>query len=77
MSYYTSGYSAAVVMTKSDTASNIAHAIYVGGTGDVAVVTAGGNSVIFSAVPAGTLIPIHIRQLLSTGTTATLIVGLS
>lgn len=75
--YYTTGYSGAKVLTKSDTAPNNAHGLYIGGAGDVAVVTAGGDTCTFSAVPVGTIIPVHIKQLLSTGTTATLIVGLS
>ncbi len=67
-----------VVLTKSDTTVYSPHfrAFYVGGAGDVAVRGRDGESVTFSAVPVGTLIPIRFDKLLSTGTSATLVIGL-
>jgi hypothetical protein len=67
-----------VVLTKSDTDELAvkSRAIYVGGAGDLNVVMASGTTVLFSAVPAGTILPIQIKQLLSTSTTATLVVAL-
>jgi hypothetical protein len=67
----------AAALTKSDaTIFPVCRAIYVGGTGDVAVTMADGQtSIIFSAVPVG-VFPIQITQLLSTGTTATNIIAL-
>lgn len=54
-----------------------ARAIYVGGTGDLAVRMAGdATTPIFVAVPAGTVLPISVDKVLATGTTATGIVGL-
>lgn len=50
--------------------------LYVGGLGDVAVVTQDGSAVTFTAVPAGTYFPIGLLKVMSTGTTATNIVGL-
>lgn len=50
--------------------------LYVGGAGDVAVTMFNGDAVTFSAVPAGTILPICVKQVKSTGTTATLILGL-
>ena len=51
--------------------------LYVGETGNVAVILAGGDtSVIFVAVPAGTILPIQCKRVKSTGTTATSIVAL-
>lgn len=50
--------------------------VYVGGTGDVALVTISGKSVLFKAVPIGTTIRLKIKQILATNTTATLLVGL-
>lgn len=50
--------------------------LYVGGAGDVAVTMFNGDQVVFSAVPAGTILPICVRQVRLTGTTATLIFGM-
>jgi hypothetical protein len=47
--------------------------LYVGGTGNVSVVTIGGDIITFNGVPAGTTLPIQVVKLRSTGTTATLI----
>lgn len=45
--------------------------LYVGGAGNVSVVTVGGDQINFLGVPAGTTLPIQVRQLRATGTTAT------
>lgn len=50
-------------------------ALYVGGTGDVSAVI-GGASLVFKAVPVGTWLWIGATQINSTGTTATLMLGL-
>jgi hypothetical protein len=47
--------------------------LYVGGTGNIAVVTIGGDNINFNGVPAGTTLPIQVIKVSSTGTTATLI----
>lgn len=47
--------------------------LYVGGLGNVNVVTIGNDTVLFNAVPAGSFLPVQVKQVLSTGTTATLI----
>jgi hypothetical protein len=77
----------ATALTKSDTVAIAvglpgvyAKRLYVGGTGDVTIVPAGDNSAVptpvtYSAVPAGTYLEVQARMLMSTGTTATLIVG--
>lgn len=63
-------------VTPSDTAIIPSRALYVGASGDVAVVTAAGNQVVFAGVPDGSIIPVRVRKVLSTGTTATGIVSL-
>lgn len=49
--------------------------LYIGTTGNVAVVTAGGTTTVFTAVPAGGIIPLEVVQVRSTSTTASNIVG--
>lgn len=68
----------AKALTKSDATTFVpTRALYVGGYGDVAVTMMGdGGTVTFTAVPAGTVLPIRVTQLLSTGTTATSVVAL-
>ena len=61
------------------TSDHYTRAIYIGGTGDLAVKMAGaeGDSiVIFEALPVGTILPIRVSQIRSTNTTATLIIAL-
>jgi hypothetical protein len=64
----------AVAITKSDTESNAFSSIYVGGAGNVAVVTEEGTTVTFTAPPVGSIIPIRTSKVLA-ATTATLLVG--
>lgn len=45
--------------------------LYVGGAGDVALVTTNGNSVTFSGVQAGSFLPVQVRRVNATNTTAT------
>jgi hypothetical protein len=47
--------------------------LYVGGTGNVSVITIGGDQLTFAGVPAGTTLPIQVKRLRSTSTTATLV----
>jgi len=63
-------------VTKSDSTVVAFDALYVGGAGDVAVTTPLGSVLTFSAVPAGSIIPIRCVRVMSTNTTATLIVGM-
>lgn len=64
-------------VTPSDVTTFANSTLYVGGVGDVAVKTAGGDTVTLVAVPAGSFVPVLVTQVLSTGTTATSIVRLS
>jgi hypothetical protein len=47
--------------------------LYIGGTGNVSVITLGGEQITFNGVPAGTTLPIQVLRLRATGTTATLV----
>jgi len=51
-------------------------AIYVGGAGNVKVITLGGDTVTFSGVLAGTVLPVRVKRVFSTDTTATNLLGL-
>ena len=50
--------------------------LYVGGTGDVRVLTAGGNDVKFAGIATGTFMPVQVLRVYTTGTTATNIIAL-
>lgn len=47
--------------------------LFIGGAGNVAVTTIGGDDVTFNATPIGTVLPVQVLKVKSTGTTATLI----
>lgn len=67
----------AEAVTPSDTTVVKYRALYVGTTGDVAVVPMGGSSAVtFVGVPAGAILPIAVSKVMSTSTTASDIVGL-
>lgn len=57
--------------------ASVTRALYVGGAGNVALVMADGTAATLTAVPVGALLPIRVRQVKATGTTATNLVGLS
>jgi hypothetical protein len=71
-------YGPGFAVTPSDTTLVNCRALWVGGTGALAVATQSGTAITLSAVPAGTLIPIALDQgrVMATNTTATLIVAL-
>jgi hypothetical protein len=78
---YTSGTgssSKTAVISKSDTVNFpfVTRAIYVGGTGTMTIVHADGTTTLFSAIPAGSIIPVEAIRVNSTGTDATLMVAL-
>lgn len=55
---------------------NFLAAIYVGTAGNVAAVREDGTAVTFTAVPAGSVLPILCRRVNATGTTASNIVAM-
>ena len=54
-----------------------ARALYIGGAGDVRVLTRESDDVVFSAVPAGSILPVFVKRVFDTNTSATLIVALT
>jgi len=67
----------AVAVTPHDTNPNDFDALYIGGAGNVTVVTEGNQTTLFTAVPVGAVLYVRVKQVKATGTTATAIVGLN
>lgn len=53
----------------------VPRAVYVGGSGTLAVLTAGGDIVILVGTLVGTILPIRVIKVFATGTTASNLVG--
>lgn len=68
----------AVPIAPSDTGSLafITRALYISGTGDVAVRMQGGQTMTFSNMQGGAQYAMRVDQVLATGTTATGIIGM-
>lgn len=68
---------AAVTPSDSTDLTFVTRGLYVGAGGDVSVDMAEtGTSIVFVGVPTGTLLPVRVKRVRSTGTTATSIVAL-
>lgn len=68
-----------VVVTPHDSneLANVSKALYVGGAGNVSVIAADDSTAVtFTAVPAGSILPVRAKIVRSTSTTATAIVAL-
>ena len=76
---YTAPAQSAAVLTPDDN-TDITPApcrgLWIGGAGNISVDMANGDTVLFSGIQAGTLLPIQIKRLRQTNTTATLIAAL-
>ena len=66
----------AVTPHDSNELTAVTRGLWVGTGGDVKVVLFGGQTITFPNVQDGTLLPIRVRQVFSTGTDADDIVGL-
>jgi len=68
----------AFAVTPDDAADlpRVARALYVGGAGNVSLVTLGGTTVTFRALAAGALLPCSATRINATGTTARDLVAL-
>lgn len=77
LSQFSAVSAASIVPSDSTPLTNSTYAIYVGGAGDVKVILNNDTAaVIFKAVPVGTTLYVQASQVLSTGTTATLLLAL-
>ena len=68
----------AAAITPADAGSGLSHvtrALYVGVAGDLALLMQGGATVVLRGVPSGSFLPLRVRQVLASGTTADGIVG--
>jgi len=54
----------------------VTRGLYIGSAGTVVAVLASGNEVTLANIPSGTLLPMRVKQIKTTGTTAGLMVGL-
>jgi len=80
MAYQKLQVSRAAAVTPSDTLNipslasattvNNGCVLYIGGAGDLRVLTAGGDDVTFTGVLAGTFLPVQVVRVFSTNTTA-------
>ena len=66
----------AITLSNSTTYAPLLDALYVGGAGNISIVDASGTTVLFTAVPAGSILPINCSRVRLTDTTASAIVGL-
>lgn len=67
----------AVAVTPSDSTTFAkTQGLWVGGAGAITATMADGSNVLISGIAAGTLLPIGVTAVKSTGTTATLIVAM-
>jgi len=64
----------AAAVTPNNTTRFEPSVVYVGTTGNVSVVTSQGTTVLFTAIPAGAVIPVRVIGVRSTDTTASTIV---
>lgn len=72
-------YDDAFPITPSDTADlpRMAQGLTVGGAGTLKVTTAAGNTVTLNSVAAGTVLPLRVSKVFSSGTSATNINGMA
>lgn len=66
----------AVAPSNSNDLATVARALYVGNTGDITLDTPESTSILFSNVQAGSILPVMVKRVRATGTTATGIVAL-
>lgn len=70
--------SSAVVISKDDTTelACVSRAIFVGGAGNMSCLMADGTTCVFTGIVAGSVLPIRVRRVNSTNTSATNMVAI-
>lgn len=74
---YLCAQNAVEITTADSDLTNSARALYVGGSGNIKVTTVDGDVVTFIGCVVGTILPVSVKRVWATSTTATNIVGLS
>jgi len=69
-------FAAAITPNDSTDLTMATRGIYIGGDGNLSVVTVGDQTVLFSNVVAGSILPIRVKRVMATNTTATNLVGM-
>lgn len=69
-------YAAAVTPSDSTDLTQLARGLYIGAAGNVNVDLQDGGTVVFVGLMGGTILPVRVRRVRSTSTTATSIVAL-
>lgn len=72
-----SGFARGGAITPGTAYGEVARAIWVGGAGNIVVTLVDGSNLTFTAITAGTLLPIYSVLIISAGTTATNLIWLS
>jgi hypothetical protein len=67
---------AAVTPSDANDLTVVTRGLFVGGAGNVEVITHGGQTVIFTGVVAGSILPIRVTRVKAASTTATNIMAL-
>ncbi|MEM1286821.1 MAG: hypothetical protein AAGH60_00560 [Pseudomonadota bacterium] len=57
--------------------TTVTRAIYIGAGGDLSVKMKSGETVVFTGVPAGSVLPVRVAEVAATGTSASNLVGLA
>ncbi len=66
-----------IIPSDTDELEYVTRMLYVGSAGDIScLLTADESITIFKNIPAGTVLPLRVRKIFNSGTTASQIVGL-
>lgn len=76
LAYDPASSAAAVTTHDTNELANLTTRVFVGGAGNIKVTMMDGTDVTFTGVIAGSVLPIRVRRIFATGTTATNIVAM-